>query len=45
MTVKNELVSVEVEREVTAFMYREARLLDTECWDDWLALMHEDVHY
>lgn len=45
MTVKNELVAVEVEREVTAFMYREARLLDTERWDDWLALMHEDVHY
>ncbi|NLJ61778.1 MAG: 3-phenylpropionate/cinnamic acid dioxygenase subunit beta [Alcaligenaceae bacterium] len=45
MTVKNELVALEVEREVKAFLYREARLLDTEQWDDWLALMHEEVHY
>lgn len=45
MTIKNEPVLFEIEREVTAFMYREARLLDTECWGDWLALMHEDVHY
>lgn len=45
MSKENTLVAVEVEREVTAFMMREARFLDTERWDDWLALMHEDVHY
>ena len=45
MTINNQLVSVEVEREVTAFLFREARLLDTERWVDWLDLMHTDVHY
>lgn len=45
MTIKQELVSVEVEREVTAFLYREARLLDSERFSEWLELMHEDVHY
>lgn len=45
MSKENILVSVEVEREINAFLIREARLLDTERWGDWLALMHEDVHY
>lgn len=45
MTIKNELVPLELEREVKAFLYREARLLDTECWEEWLGLMHEEVHY
>ena len=26
-------------------IYREARLLDEEAWDEWLALMCEDIHY
>ncbi len=30
---------------ITQFLYREARLLDGECWDDWLALMADDIHY
>lgn len=32
-------------RRIEQFLYREARLLDAERWDDWLALMAEDVHY
>jgi len=30
---------------ITQFLFREARLLDAERWDDWLALMAEDIHY
>lgn len=30
---------------ITQFLYREARLLDAERWDEWLALMAEDIHY
>jgi len=30
---------------ISAFLLREARLLDTEGWDEWLALMTEDIHY
>ena len=29
---------------ITQFLYREARLLDAERWQDWLALMSEDIH-
>lgn len=32
-------------RRLEAFLYREARLLDHEQWDQWLALMAEDIHY
>ncbi len=38
-------VDAETERRIQAFLYREARLLDHERWDDWLALMAEDIHY
>jgi ethylbenzene dioxygenase beta subunit len=31
--------------EVSQFLYREARLLDEERYDEWLALFTEDVHY
>lgn len=31
--------------QVAAFIYREARLLDDEQWDDWLACYHEDVEF
>lgn len=38
-----------VEREtvhrIEQFLFREARLLDHERWDEWLALMTEDIHY
>lgn len=38
-------VDAETQRRVEQFLFREARLLDNECWDDWLALMAEDIHY
>lgn len=31
--------------DIAQFLYREARLLDTERWDDWLAILAEDIHY
>lgn len=33
------------QRDIEQFLYREARLLDNERWDEWLALMAEDIHY
>lgn len=30
---------------IEQFLYREARLLDTEKWTAWLDLMAEDIHY
>jgi len=38
-------VSLEQHHKVSCFLAYEYRLLDEECFDDWLALMHEDVHY
>lgn len=38
-------VDAETQRRIEQFLYREARLLDDERWDDWLALMAEDIHY
>lgn len=38
-------VDAETQRQIELFLYREARLLDTERWDDWLALMAPDIHY
>lgn len=31
--------------EIEQFLYREARLLDTERYEEWLGLMAEDIHY
>lgn len=31
--------------EVEQFLYREARLLDQERYEEWLGLMTEDIHY
>jgi ethylbenzene dioxygenase beta subunit len=31
--------------EIEQFLYREARLLDEERYEDWLGLMAEDIHY
>lgn len=31
--------------EIEMFLKREARLLDSERYDDWLALMADDIHY
>ncbi|WP_371356259.1 3-phenylpropionate/cinnamic acid dioxygenase subunit beta [Pseudomonas chlororaphis] len=32
-------------RRVEAFLLREARLLDNECWDEWLASLSKAIHY
>jgi benzoate/toluate 1,2-dioxygenase beta subunit len=31
--------------DVAAFLYREARLLDDEAWDEWLACYHPDARF
>ncbi|MCX5471530.1 3-phenylpropionate/cinnamic acid dioxygenase subunit beta [Alcaligenes sp. A-TC2] len=38
-------VDRELAHRVEQFLYREARLLDDEQWEQWLALMTEDIHY
>jgi 3-phenylpropionate/cinnamic acid dioxygenase small subunit len=35
----------DVHREIERFLYREARLLDERRFDEWLALLADDVHY
>jgi len=39
------LIGHEVTYQFEQFLYREARLLDSERWEDWLALMTDDIHY
>ena len=39
------LASAELVNEVQQFLYREARLQDSEKFRDWLDLLTEDVHY
>ena len=31
--------------EIEQFLYREARLLDERCFDEWLTLLSDDIHY
>jgi ethylbenzene dioxygenase beta subunit len=38
-------ISIEDARQVEAFLLREARLLDDECWDEWLSTLSESIHY
>lgn len=38
-------VSMPLLLEIQQFLYREARLLDSEQYDEWLALLAEDIHY
>ncbi len=38
-------VDAETQRRIEQFLFREARLLDNERWDDWLAILAEDIHY
>ncbi|PKO26388.1 MAG: 3-phenylpropionate dioxygenase [Betaproteobacteria bacterium HGW-Betaproteobacteria-9] len=49
MNARQALPEVAVDRDthhrIEQFLYREARLLDHERWDDWLALVAEDIHY
>lgn len=44
-TQQDTLVSVEETRRVEQFLLREARLLDDECWDEWLHSLSEAIHY
>lgn len=44
-TVDGQPVDQAVAYEIEMFLKREARLLDSERYDDWLALMAEDIHY
>jgi ethylbenzene dioxygenase beta subunit len=39
------MIHVEIRHEVEQFLYREARLLDAEDYQSWLALLTDDVHY
>jgi 3-phenylpropionate/cinnamic acid dioxygenase small subunit len=34
-----------LEAEVERFLSAEAELLDERRFDDWLALLHDDIHY
>lgn len=49
MNARQALPEVAVDRDthhrIEQFLFREARLLDHERWDDWLALAAEDIHY
>lgn len=38
-------IDTETARRVEQWMYREARLLDEERYDDWLELLADDIHY
>jgi benzoate/toluate 1,2-dioxygenase beta subunit len=38
-------VSLETQRAVEQFLYRQAEILDAQLWDEWLALFTEDGHY
>jgi ethylbenzene dioxygenase beta subunit len=44
-TVDGQPVDAGTAYEIETFLKREARLLDSERYDDWLALMAEDIHY
>src|SRR5271169_3436046 len=37
--------SVELHHQIEQFLYYEARLLDDRRWDDWNALLADDIHY
>jgi 3-phenylpropionate/cinnamic acid dioxygenase small subunit len=39
------MVSPEIQQDVERFLFREARLLDEARYDDWLALLTDDVRY
>ena len=39
------LVPLEIEREITAFLFHEAALLDERRFDEWLGLLDEELSY
>lgn len=38
-------VDRETAHRIEQFLFREARLLDSEAWEQWLALLTDDIHY
>ena len=42
---RDELVQALLERDAANFLYHEAELLDERRYEDWLALLTEDVRY
>lgn len=40
-----QLVDLETAHRIGQFLFREARLLDSEAWEEWLALVTPDIHY
>jgi 3-phenylpropionate/cinnamic acid dioxygenase small subunit len=40
-----EMSLLELEREVAEFFYREAKLLDSHSFEEWLELLTEDIQY
>jgi ethylbenzene dioxygenase beta subunit len=44
-TVDGQPVDANTAYEIEMFLKREARLLDSERYDDWLAILAEDIHY
>ena len=45
MTIPQAAVDAATHYEIDTFLKREARLLDTERYDDWLAMLADDIHY
>lgn len=45
MTHPDTALAFDEVRRVEAFLLREARLLDNEAWDEWLASLSESIHY
>jgi 3-phenylpropionate/cinnamic acid dioxygenase small subunit len=45
MSVDEQITRLLLKQEIEEFLYREADLLDERCYEDWLALIAEDVRY
>ena len=45
LSYAGEPVSRDLHFDIEQFLFREARLLDQECYQDWLALLAEDIRY
>jgi 3-phenylpropionate/cinnamic acid dioxygenase small subunit len=45
MSVDEQITRLLLNQEIEEFLYREADLLDERCYEDWLALIAEDVRY
>ena len=44
-TGNEQLADRETTYRIEQFLFHEARLLDSERWEDWLALVTDDIHY